>query len=77
MIVLIIIVIIKGAAITITKKSEGSLHERDISIIAAAMDIRAKPIKVNSSENLFRKMTSTQDNPNGIRSTPPEMTTAI
>lgn len=42
MIALIITVIRKGAAVTITKESEGSPHERDTSIIAAATDIRAK-----------------------------------
>ena len=73
----ITIVIIAGIVITIRKKSEGSLHERDISIMIAAKAIRAKPIRAKSPAYLFRMMTKAEDNENGTSNIPPEMTTAI
>ena len=77
MTVVMTIVIIAGIVITIRKKSEGSLHERDISTITAAKAIRAKPIKEKSPAYLFRMMTKAEDNENGTNNIPPEMTTAI
>ncbi len=63
-----IIVIIAGAVITTRKKSDGSLHERDISIMTAAKVIRAKPIRVKSPAYLFPKITKAEDNENGTKS---------
>ena len=58
--IVITIVIIEGVAITIRKKSEGSLHERDISIIIAAKAIRTQPIRAKSPAYLFRKITKVE-----------------
>ena len=67
--IVIAIVIMAGAVITTRKKSDGSLHERDISIMTAAKAIRAKPIRAKSPAYLFLKITKAEDNENGTKST--------
>lgn len=72
------IIIIKGIAITYIKKSVGSLHANDDTIIIAAINITANPDDVAiTASRLRRTSANTDDMENRLIIIPSTMTTPI